>query len=163
MVTQKDHMVGVIANTLLYSEAAQDELIRLLWERMTDEQKQALTDEAHRAALERMAKIVESRIYAIGTGDRYHGRVNFFPRHVEAAVKRAFEAENISAEITRIVQEQLDTTKSGLRDAVVASVNVMTRSLVKGILSGVDVYSIRDALQNTLKTIKFGDATDSEG
>ena len=101
--SEKDHMAGVLANTLLYSERSQDELIKLLWERMSDEQKQVLTDAAFESARDRMEKIIESRIYAIGTGDRSHGRVNFFARHVEAAIKRAFEAEKVAEVINEIV------------------------------------------------------------
>mgnify|MGYP000379035304 CR=1 FL=1 len=92
--SEKDHMAGVF--TLLYTEKAQDELVRLIWERMSEEQKQELTDVAFASARDRMGKIIESRLYAIGTGDRYHGRVNFFARHVEAAIKRAFETEKVA-------------------------------------------------------------------
>ena len=150
--SEKDHMAGVLANTLLYHEAAQDGLVKLLWERMSDEQKQALTDIAFKAASERMDKIIESRIYAIGTGDRSHGRVNFFSRHVEAAIKRAFEAEKVAEVINEIVREQLTATKLGLRETVTTMVNTMTGSLVRSIIERVDVYALQTALRDALKS-----------
>lgn len=149
--SEKDHMAGVLANTLLYSEAAQDKLIELLWERMSDEQKQSLTDTAFASARDRMEKIIESRIYAIGTGDRSHGRVNFFSRHVTAAVTKAFEAEKVANTINEIVQEQLTATKLGLRETVTTMVNTMTGSLVRSIIERVDVYSLQTALRDALK------------
>lgn len=153
---EKDHMAGVLANTLLYSDRAQDELIKLLWERMSDEQKQALTDAAFESARDRMGKVIESRIYAIGTGDRSHGRVNFFARHVEAAIKRAFEAEKVAEVINEIVLEQLTATKLGLRETVTTIVNTMTGSLVKSIVERVDVYSLQCALREALKSGEQG-------
>lgn len=156
-ISEKDHMAGVLANTLLYHEAAQDELIRLLWERMTEEQKQALTDTAFASAQGRMEKVIESRIYAIGTGERSHGRVNFFARHVEAAIKRAFEAEKVADLINEIVREQLTATKLGLRETVTTIVNTMTGSLVKSIIERVDVYALQAALRDSLKSSKSGD------
>lgn len=154
--SEKDHMAGVLANTLLYSERAQDELIKLLWERMSDEQKQVLTDAAFESARDRMGKVIESRIYAIGTGDRSHGRVNFFARHVEAATKRAFEAEKVAEVINEIVLEQLTATKLGLRETVTTIVNTMTGSLVKSIVERVDVYSLQTALRDALKSGEKG-------
>jgi len=153
---EKDHMAGVVVNTLLYSEKAQDELIRLLWERLSDEQKQALTDAAFESAKERMGKIIESRIYAIGTGDRSHGRVNFFSRHVEAAIKRAFETEKVADTINAIVAEQLTATKQGLRETVTTMVNTLTGSLVKNIIERVDVYALQSALRDALKAGEQG-------
>lgn len=155
MATEKDHMAGVLANTLLYHEAAQDELIKLLWERMSDEQKQVLTDAAFESARDRMDKVIESRIYAIGTGDRSHGRVNFFARHVEAAIKRAFEAEKVAEVITEIVHEQLTATKLGINDTITTMVKTMTSTLVKSIVERVDVYSLQTALREALKSEKL--------
>lgn len=155
MATEKDHMAGVLANTLLYHEAAQDELIKLLWERMSDEQKQVLTDAAFESARDRMDKVIESRIYAIGTGDRSHGRVNFFARHVEAAVRRAFEAEKVTDTINAIVEEQLTATKLGINDTITTMVKTMTSTLVKSIVERVDVYSLQTALREALKSEKL--------
>ena len=148
---EKDHLAAVMVNTLLYSEKAQDELIKLLWERLSEEQKQVLTDAAFAAANERMGKIIESRIYGIGQGVASHGRVNFFARHVEAAVKRSFEAEKVAEHIGEIVREQLTATKLGLRDTVTTIVNTMTGSLVKNIIERVDVYALQSALREALK------------
>ena len=133
---EKDHLAAVMVNTLLYSEKAQDELIKLLWERLSEEQKQVL---------------IESRIYGIGQGVASHGRVNFFARHVEAAVKRSFEAEKVAEHIGEIVREQLTATKLGLRDTVTTIVNTMTGSLVKNIIERVDVYALQSALREALK------------
>lgn len=149
--SERDHMAGVLANTLLYHETAQDGLVKLLWERMSDEQKQELTDTAFTAAKDRLGKVIESRIVAIGTGTEHRGRVNFFARHVEAAVKRAFEAENVTGTINAIVTEQLTATKLGLRETVSTIVTTMTGSLVKGIIERVDVYALREALREALK------------
>lgn len=153
MSTEKDRMAGVLANTLLYTEGAQDGLIKLLWERMSDEQKQALTDEAHKAAMERMAKVIESRLYGVGQGG-VHGRVNLFARHVEAAVKRTFEAENISGAINDIVREQLDRTRETLQEVVSVMVKTMTGAVMKNIIERADVYAIREGLQVALKGVE---------
>ena len=146
-------MAGVLANTLLYSERSQDELIKLLWERMSDEQKQALTDAAFESARDRMGKIIESRINSIGTGVPSHGRVNFFARHVEAAVKRAFEAEKVADLINEIVREHLASTKKGLRTTAVAMLNTLTNSLLKTIVGRVDAYELQACLREALKVV----------
>lgn len=151
MYSEKDHMAGVIANTLLSSEAAQDKLIEFVWERMTDEQKQALTDAAYTAAMDRATRIVESRIYAIGTGAGARRGVNFFARHVEAAVRKAFESEKLGDAITAMVQEHLAEVRAGLGETVVKGVNNLTTALFKSIVERVDVYALQSALRDALK------------
>lgn len=154
MATEKDHMAGVLANTLLYHEAAQEGLVVLLWERMSEEQKQELTDTAFAAAKSRLDKVMEARIMDLGVTER-RGRVNFFARHVEAAVRRAFEAEKVADVITEIVHEQLTATKLGINDTITTMVKTMTSTLVKSIVERVDVYSLQTALREALKSEKL--------
>ena len=145
----KDHMAGILANTLLYTDAAQNVLVHLLWDRFSEAQKQALTDAAFNAAMDRVSKVVEARIFAVGTPT--HGRVNMFARHVEGAIKRAFESANVESEVKTLVTEQLSTAQLNLGATVNKIVTSMVDSLVRNVIEHVDTYTIQRSLQDALK------------
>jgi hypothetical protein len=140
------HLVGTIVNNLLFTEAAQDKLIELIWAEFTVDQKKALADEAHRAALGRMEKIVESRLFAIGS----ERRVNLFAKLISKVVCDVFETENVQATVKAVVKEHLDDALANIKIKVTDLVGVAFRAAIIEAFSHIDTYALRDAVSEAV-------------
>jgi hypothetical protein len=138
-----------IVSNLLYSEASQDKLVELIWHQWTDEQKKALADAAHKAAMERVTKIVESRLYAVGSG-RDRANLNLFAKFVQHSVNTVFVTENINQAIQDQVRAEYEEFLAGLRGTVKHALkDILLEAVNRGITS-LDSYSIRQALTKAM-------------
>ena len=150
-----------IVSNLLYSETSQDKLVELIWHQWTDEQKKALADAAHKAAMERVTKIVESRLYAVGSG---MDRTNLFAKFVQHSVNTVFVTENVNQAIQEQVRTEYKEFLAGLRGTVQHALkDILLEAVNRGITS-LDSYSIRQALTKAMYgQDKGGDDQDEEG
>lgn len=153
MSYEKDNLAGVLASTLLAYEGAQDALIKLVWDRMSEEQKNDITTAAHIAAMARVERIIESRLYDIGNRNHLPSSVNLFARHVEAAVKRAFESEKVAEKVSALVQAQLTDTMSNLHDTVSKSAAMLAQTIARNVVRDVSSHTLRKGLDEALSRI----------
>ena len=143
----KDHLAGVLINTLLYSEENRDKLMELVWSQWTPEQRQAIADEAFRVAVERMAKIIEAKIWSVGS----HGqRTNMFARHVETTVRKVFETDEVKGTVERVTKEHLEETITSLPTIVKTMSAEFVTKLVRELFNNLDSHTLRSAVNAVL-------------
>lgn len=144
----KDHMAGVLANTLLYSEENRDKLMELVWSQWTPEQRQVIADEAFRVAQERMKPIIERKLNAVGT--QTNGRTNMFARHVETTVRKVFETDEVKGTVERVTKEHLEETLTSLPTIVKTMAAEFVTKLVRELFNNLDSHTLRSAVNSVL-------------
>lgn len=137
------HLIGTIVSNLLYTEAAQDKLTELIWAEFTEDQRKALADAAHQAAMSKMESIVSSRLFALGSGGH---RPNLFASHVSKVVQRVFDSEKVADTIKAVVQEHLDEALAGVKDQVKGLVEKLLREVLTTLFQNINVYALRDSV-----------------
>lgn len=140
-------LVEKLVSGMLYSEASQDKLVELVWDQWTDEQKKILADAAHQAAMDRVAKIVESRLYAVGSG-RDH--VNLFAKYVNHVVNGVFISENIRDAIAEQVRIEYKEFLAGLRGTVKHALKDILFDAVRDGIMSLNGHSIQQALKRAM-------------
>lgn len=143
-------MIEVVVSNLLYDEGSRDKLTELIWNQWTPEQRQALADEAHRAAMAKVGTIVESRLYKLGTRDP---RPNLFANHVYKVVRDTFEVENVKDTVKSVVKEHLDEALATLKDKVTEMTTDLVKQVVTEALNKIDGYVLRDAVRTVTSRI----------
>lgn len=137
-------MIEAIVGNLLHNEESRDKLVELVWGQWTPEQRQALADETHRAAMGKVGTIVESRLYKLGTRDH---RANLFANHINKVVQKTFDEENIKDTVTSVVKEHLDEALAGLKDKVTEMTAELVKQVVTETLNHIDSYVLQDAIR----------------
>jgi len=146
-------MIEVMVNNLLCNEESRDKLIELVWNQWTPEQRQALANEAHCAAMTKVGTIVESRLYKLGTRDQ---RPNLFANHVHKVVMKTFEAEKVEETVTAVVKGHLDEAIAGLKDKMVNMTTELVKRVVIDTIGRIDGYVLRDSLRTITAEVKEG-------
>ena len=144
-------MIEVIVGTVLYNDSSKDRLMDLIWDQWTPEQHQALADEAHRAAMEKMGTIVEARLFKLGTHEH---RPNLFANHVYRVVMDTFKTDNVEATVKSVVKEHLDEAIAGLKDKVTEMTTELVKRVVIEAMGKIEGYVLRDTLRTITSEAK---------
>jgi predicted sugar kinase len=150
-VSNEEHVLGVIVSNLLYGEENRDKLMERIWDQWTPEQRQALADAAHRAAMDRMAKIIESKLWSVGQGGQ---RTNMFARYVEATVRKVFETDDVKGAVEREAKAHIDNAMSSLPETIKALTAEFVTKLIRELFSRLDSHTIRTAVDAVLSQEK---------
>lgn len=143
-------LITTIAAMLLERETAQAELTRLVWENMTSEQKTALSDAAYKVAMDRVELVVHRSVHAVGK-EGFDFPKPMFARHIEQAIHRAIESENLSKTIRALVTEQLAVVQASLPETVRETVNSITKGLLANVLTNMDGADIGMAFRTAVR------------